>query len=194
MVVAGRNGALRWKRRTRKPSQRGGDSLRFLVQMGRSYDRKRNRLRRSTARTFRLSEMFGRTELEEATCHWSKTRLNFPSVHLRHRSAPLLNERDEYLKHLLNIGFKPSRVRCTASYVIHVVHFQEMSRVREVGPGKVEEQANARLPTKVLREEGLGRCENNLAELCSACESMVEFSQMIGSSCTIVVRLRTSVR
>jgi integrase/recombinase XerD len=97
---------------------------------------------------------------------------HYPSVHLRHRSAPLLNERDEYLKHLLNIGFKPSRVRCTAAYLIHVVHFLEMSSLRKVGLGEVEAASERwttyESPQRRRSGVGAGTTSQNFARLAKA--------------------------
>jgi hypothetical protein len=45
----------------------------------------------------------------------------FPSVHQRHRTAPLLKEREQYLTHLLQMGLDADRVRGVAAYFVHIV-------------------------------------------------------------------------
>lgn len=56
----------------------------------------------------------------------------FPSVHQRHRAAPLLQEREQYLNHLLEKGLDGDRVRMTAAYLIHIVQTLELKSLRRV--------------------------------------------------------------
>ena len=51
---------------------------------------------------------------------------SWSSVRLRHESAPLLKEREQYLSHLLQMGFCRESVRSTAAYLIHVVRVMNM--------------------------------------------------------------------
>jgi integrase/recombinase XerD len=46
----------------------------------------------------------------------------------RHRAAPLLREREQFLSHLLRQGTSHLRVRSIAAYLIHVVLLLELTR------------------------------------------------------------------
>lgn len=61
------------------------------------------------------------------------------SVRLRHESAPLLKEREQYLTHLLQRGFGRAVVRCTATYLVHIVRVMNMAALRSVA----QEEINA---------------------------------------------------
>lgn len=63
----------------------------------------------------------------------------FPSVQLRHRSAPLLKERERYLNHLLEIGLNAKRVRGTAAYLLHIVRTMELTSLRTIDLSEIEE-------------------------------------------------------
>ncbi|WP_263417840.1 site-specific integrase [Terriglobus albidus] len=63
----------------------------------------------------------------------------FPSFQRRHRSAPLLKEREEYLTHLLRIGRDANHVRSVAAYLIHIVHIMELTNLRPVKLAEIEE-------------------------------------------------------
>lgn len=63
----------------------------------------------------------------------------FPSVQLRHRSAPLLKEREVYLTHLLQIGRDANHVRTVAAYLIHIVRTLELISLRGVELTEIEE-------------------------------------------------------
>lgn len=67
---------------------------------------------------------------------------HYPSVHMRHRSAPLLRERDEYLTHLLEKGLEPARVRCVAAFLVHVVNLLALDRLRSVEQDEITEASN----------------------------------------------------
>jgi integrase/recombinase XerD len=51
---------------------------------------------------------------------------------IRHRSAPLLREREQFLSHLLRQGTSHHRVRSIAAYLIHIVRLMELTRLRSV--------------------------------------------------------------
>ena len=55
-----------------------------------------------------------------------------PSVHLRHYTAPLLVEREQYLNHLLQKGLGADRVRSAAAYLLHIVRTMELTSLRMV--------------------------------------------------------------
>jgi hypothetical protein len=50
----------------------------------------------------------------------------------RHRVAPLLKEREQYLWHLLQRGTSQHRVRTIAAYLIHIMRFMELTTLRKV--------------------------------------------------------------
>src|SRR5271156_1362188 len=58
---------------------------------------------------------------------------------MRHRAAPLLRERDEYLTHLLEKGLEPTRVRCVAAFLVHIVQLLALDRLREVEQHEIED-------------------------------------------------------
>ncbi|MBZ5687745.1 MAG: site-specific integrase [Acidobacteriia bacterium] len=62
----------------------------------------------------------------------------WPSVRLRHESAPLLKEREQYLIHLLQQGYSRLSVRNTAAYLVHVVRVMNMNSMRLVPPREIE--------------------------------------------------------
>lgn len=51
----------------------------------------------------------------------------------RHRLAPLLKEREQYLSHLLPQGTSRLRVRSVAAYLIHIVRLMELTS-RQANP------------------------------------------------------------
>jgi integrase/recombinase XerD len=67
-----------------------------------------------------------------------ETITSWPSVRLRHESAPLLKEREQYLSHLLHQGYCRQSVRSTAAYLIHVVRVMGMNSMRMVSQKEVE--------------------------------------------------------
>ncbi len=50
----------------------------------------------------------------------------------RHRAAPLLREREQFLSHLLRQGTSHLRVRSIAAYLIHIVRLLELTSLRNV--------------------------------------------------------------
>lgn len=67
-----------------------------------------------------------------------ETITSWPSVRLRHESAPLLKEREQYLVHLLQQGYSRVSVRNTAAYLVHVVRLLNMNSMRIVPPREIE--------------------------------------------------------
>ena len=61
------------------------------------------------------------------------------SFQRRHRSAPLLKEREQYLTHLLQIGWDPDRVRAVAGYLVRIVHMMGLTSLRNVELTEIEE-------------------------------------------------------
>jgi hypothetical protein len=62
----------------------------------------------------------------------------WPSVRLRHESAPLLKEREQDLTHLLQQGYSRVSVRNTAAYLVHVVRVMNVNSMRIVPPREIE--------------------------------------------------------
>jgi len=96
----------------------------------------------------------------------------YPSVHMRHRAAPLLRERDEYLTHLLEMGLEPARVRCVAAFLIHIVHLLALDRLREVEQHEIEEASNRwieyRSPQRRKTGVGAGVTPKNFVRIAKA--------------------------
>jgi integrase/recombinase XerD len=63
----------------------------------------------------------------------------FPSFQRRHRSAPLLQEREQYLTHLLQIGWDADRVRAVAGYLVRIVHVMGLTSLRSVELSEIDE-------------------------------------------------------
>lgn len=61
------------------------------------------------------------------------------STQRRHRSAPLLKEREQYLTHLLKIGWTTHRVLEVATYLVHIVRMMELVSLRRVEPAEIEQ-------------------------------------------------------
>ncbi|KAA6461899.1 integrase [Acidobacteria bacterium AB60] len=62
-----------------------------------------------------------------------------PSFQRRHRSAPLVKEREQFLTHLLQIGWDANRVRATASYLVRIVQIMGLTSLRKVELREIEE-------------------------------------------------------
>jgi integrase/recombinase XerD len=58
--------------------------------------------------------------------------LEEPLALSRHRKAPLLTEREQFLSHLLGQGTSRRRVRSVAAYLIHIVRIMELTSLRGV--------------------------------------------------------------
>ena len=59
----------------------------------------------------------------------------------RHRSAPLFKEREAYARHLIARGNTRSSVRCTASYLLHVLRLVQPTANRMVSDAEVKAAA-----------------------------------------------------
>ena len=64
-----------------------------------------------------------------------------PSVQKRHLSAPLLKEREQFLNHLLQIGWDADRVRSIASYLVRIVQMMGLTSLRKVELTEIEDAA-----------------------------------------------------
>lgn len=97
---------------------------------------------------------------------------HYPSVHIRHRAAPLLRERDEYLAHLLEKGLEPARVRCVAAFLVHIVQLLALDRLREVEQREIEDASNRwvqyRSPQRRKTGVGAGATPKNFARIAKA--------------------------
>src|SRR6185503_1933781 len=91
--------------------------------------------------------------------HVIETISQWPSVQLRHESAPLLKEREQYLSHLLQQGFGRERVRSRAAYLIHVVRVMNMNSLRIVSQKEIEAagQSWATYEGPLRKQPSLGR-------------------------------------
>lgn len=79
-----------------------------------------------------------------------------PLLCSKHRAAPLLAERDQYLQHLLAIGMHPSRVRCTATFLIHIVRILELTTLREVSSTEIERASQRWIEYRSLDQKNAG--------------------------------------
>lgn len=61
-----------------------------------------------------------------------------PSVRLRHSSAPLLKEREEFLQHLSAQGLCHVSIRMTAAYLLHIVRIMALTEFRNVTIEEIE--------------------------------------------------------
>jgi hypothetical protein len=64
--------------------------------------------------------------------------LEEPLALTRHRTAPLLGEREQFLSHLLRQGTSHRRVRSIAAYLIHIVRLLELTSLRSVGVEEIK--------------------------------------------------------
>jgi hypothetical protein len=60
------------------------------------------------------------------------------SARLRHREAPMLEERERYLSHLFNQGTSVHRVQIIASMLLHVIRLMELSSSQIVTRADIE--------------------------------------------------------
>ena len=66
---------------------------------------------------------------------------SWPSLHARHKTAPLLPERKQYLASMLKRGVRRKVVRSTAAYLIHIVRLLGMTSLRKVELDEIEAAA-----------------------------------------------------
>ena len=64
---------------------------------------------------------------------------SWPTVHRRHRAAPLLKEREQYMSHLLQIGWDARRVLGVGSLLIHIVHAMGLTSLRMVDLTEIDQ-------------------------------------------------------
>lgn len=84
-----------------------------------------------------------------------ETLTSWPSVQQRHTSAPLLKEREQYLAHLLQIGWSADRVQAVAGYLVRVVLIMGLTSLRDVEITEIEEAgvrwANNKGPERICK-------------------------------------------
>lgn len=61
-----------------------------------------------------------------------------PSVRLRHSSAPLLREREQFLQHLAARGICRVSMRMTAAYLLHIIRVMKVAELRDVTLEEIE--------------------------------------------------------
>lgn len=91
--------------------------------------------RRSVSTTFiRMPDTttMGKSDLIESLTSW-------PSAQRRHCTAPLLKEREQYLTHLLQIGWEADRVQAVAGYLVRIVLMMGLTTLRNVELIEIEE-------------------------------------------------------
>lgn len=76
-----------------------------------------------------------------------------PGCQRLHRSVPLLKEREQFLAHLLQIGWEPDRVRATAGYLVRIVQVMGLTSLRKVELSEIqtagERWANTKGPERI---------------------------------------------
>jgi hypothetical protein len=94
-----------------------------------------------------------------------RNHIALAKVRLRHESAPLLKEREQYLDHLLQQGYSRVSIRNTAAYLVHVVRVMNMKSMRIIPPREIEAAgqswaARCLVPTSNHRRCGLANARN----------------------------------
>ncbi|MGC2163808.1 MAG: DUF3761 domain-containing protein [Silvibacterium sp.] len=64
-----------------------------------------------------------------------------PSIRVRHQKAPLLIEREEYLRHLRNLGRNRGRLQNAATELLHVIRLMQLTTLRYVRDDEIKEAA-----------------------------------------------------
>ncbi|MGA8531166.1 MAG: phage integrase N-terminal SAM-like domain-containing protein, partial [Acidobacteriaceae bacterium] len=82
----------------------------------------------------------------------------FPSFQRRHRSVPLLKEREQFLTHLLQIGWEPDRVRATAGYLVRIVQVMGLTSLRNVELSEIQRAGERWADNK--GPERIGKCQH----------------------------------
>src|SRR5580700_11707857 len=67
---------------------------------------------------------------------------SLPSALARHKSAPLVRERERFLAHLEATGTRRSAIRIAATYLLRVVHILGLRRLRDVTLEEVDRAAD----------------------------------------------------
>jgi integrase/recombinase XerD len=66
---------------------------------------------------------------------------NWPSAQRRHISAPLLTEREQYLRYLVSLGRSPRLIRMTSSFTIQLVEILKLTELRELSAEEIRSAA-----------------------------------------------------
>jgi hypothetical protein len=69
--------------------------------------------------------------------------LEEPSARIRFRAAPCLEEREQYLFHLMRRGYGPGYLRVVSALLLRVVQFLGLNKLRIVGLEEIERGARA---------------------------------------------------
>jgi integrase/recombinase XerD len=65
------------------------------------------------------------------------------SARARYRTAPFLEEREQYLSHLLRRGLGHSRLRAISGYMLQIIRLLELTTFRSVGLDEIEKAGKA---------------------------------------------------
>ena len=60
-------------------------------------------------------------------------------VRMKHLAAPLLKEREEYLGHLLGLGFSSSTLQKVATLLLHIIRVMDLTKLRCVSEAEIKE-------------------------------------------------------
>jgi len=67
---------------------------------------------------------------------------HWPSVQLKHTSASLLKEREQYLNHLVALGRSRKQIRMMASFMIQLVQIMKLTELRQVSVEEIRGAAD----------------------------------------------------
>src|SRR4051812_7355163 len=65
----------------------------------------------------------------------------FESTRIRQRAAPLLKEREAFLRHLYDRATSINQLKSIAAALIQIVHFMELHSMRFIDPSEVSDAA-----------------------------------------------------
>jgi integrase/recombinase XerD len=80
----------------------------------------------------------------------------WPSTRERHQSAPLLEERERYLSHVMQQGSSLGRTKAIAETLVHAVRLLGMSHTRPIDPTEILAASAAWEKDEVFRKRGVG--------------------------------------
>jgi len=89
---------------------------------------------------------------------------SFPAALVRHKSAPLLRERERFLVHLEATGTRRSAIRIAATYLLQVVNILGLRSLRHVTIEEVDRAADIRdcpSPSRNIWKSSSRRCPAN---------------------------------
>jgi|ERR1035437_2740470 integrase/recombinase XerD len=90
--------------------------------------------------------------------------LEEPLALARHRTAPLLRERQQFLAHLVRQGTSHLRGRSIAAYLIHIIRLMKLTSLRNAELDEVKtELENSRYSVNFIDELLLGLYFDGLA-------------------------------